>query len=173
MIGPDYSSKVSPWLANGTLSVRKLYYDILKFESEVVKNDSTAHFYFELRWREFFRFYAEYHQNAIFYLDGIRPNSDFQWRNDLTLINKWKWGQTGMPIVDAFMRELNATGFMSNRGRQIVASYLALDLKQDWRVGAHHFEEMLLDHDVHSNYGNWNAAAGVGPGRVNYFNVLR
>ena len=78
-----------------------------------------------------------------------------------------------MPIVDAFMRELNATGFMSNRGRQIVASYLALDLRQDWRCGAAHFEEMLLDHDVHSNYGNWNAAAGVGPGRVNYFNVLR
>ena len=50
---------------------------------------------------------------------------------------------------------------------------MALDLRQDWRFGAHHFEEMLLDHDVHSNYGNWNAAAGVGPGRVNYFNVLR
>jgi len=78
-----------------------------------------------------------------------------------------------MPIVDAFMRELKFTGFMSNRGRQIVASYLALDLKQDWRIGAHHFEEYLLDHDVHSNYGNWNAAAGVGPGRVNFFNVLR
>ena len=80
---------------------------------------------------------------------------------------------TGMPLIDALMREMFHSGFMSNRGRQIVACYLALDLKQDWRFGAHHFEEFLLDHDVHSNYGNWNAAAGVGPGRINYFNVLR
>ena len=61
MIGPDYSSKFSPWLANGCLSVRKLYYDILEFEQQVAKNESTAHFYFELRWREFFRFYCESH----------------------------------------------------------------------------------------------------------------
>lgn len=67
-----------------------------------------------------------------------------------------------MPIIDAFMRELNANGFMSNRGRQIVASYLCIDLKQDWRYGAHHFEEKLIDHDVYSNYASWNAAAGIG-----------
>ena len=77
-----------------------------------------------------------------------------------------------MPIIDAFMRELNTTGFMSNRGRQIVGSYLALDLKQDWRFGAHHFEEMLIDHDVQSNYVGWNAIAGLGPGRINFFNTL-
>ena len=75
-------------------------------------------------------------------------------------------------MIDASMRELKASGFMSNRGRQIVASYFALDLKQDWRIGAHHFEELLIDHDVQSNYGAWNAMAGVGPGRVNYFNTL-
>ena len=67
MIGADYSSKFSPWLANGTLSVRKLYYDILRFEQDVAKNESTAHFYFELRWREFFRFYCEAHQTAVFW----------------------------------------------------------------------------------------------------------
>ena len=84
-----------------------------------------------------------------------------------------KNGMTGMPIVDAFMRELKATGFMSNRGRQIVASYLALDLKQDWRIGAHHFEEYLLDHDVHSNYASWNSSAGVGMTRVRHFHVVK
>ena len=89
----------------------------------------------------------------------------------MDLINRWKQGTTGMPIVDAFMRELNETGWMGNRGRQIVASYLTLDLKQDWRYGAHHFEETLLDHDVQSNYGSWNSAAGVGTGRVNRFNT--
>ena len=130
MIGADYSSKFSPWLANGTLSVRKLYYDILQFEKQVMKNDSTAHFYFELRWREFFRYYCEAHQTKVFWQSGIKPEgSSASWRSDLDLINRWKTGTTGMPIVDAFMRELNATGFMSNRGRQIVASYLALDLQ--------------------------------------------
>ena len=78
-----------------------------------------------------------------------------------------------MPIVDAFMRELNATGFMSNRGRQIVASYLALDLRQDWRFGAAHFEEMLLDHDVLSNYGSWNSIVGVGLTKPRPFYLLK
>lgn len=79
---------------------------------------------------------------------------------------------TGMPLIDACMRELSQTGWMSNRGRQIVASYFALDLKQDWRFGAHHFEETLIDHDVRCNYGGWSAIAGLGPGRVNFFNTL-
>lgn len=91
---------------------------------------------------------------------------------DIETIKRWKEGKTGMPLIDACMRELNQTGWMSNRGRQIVASYLTLDLKQDWRYGAHHFEEMLIDHDVRSNYGGWSACAGLGPGRVNFFNTL-
>lgn len=71
------------------------------------------------------------------------------------------------------MRELLATGWMSNRGRQNVASYLTLDLGLDWRVGADHFESLLLDHDPCSNYGNWNAAAGLTGGRVNKFNIVK
>ena len=78
-----------------------------------------------------------------------------------------------MPLIDALMRELNQSGFMSNRGRQIVASYLTLDLKQDWRFGAHYFEEKLIDHDVQQNYGSWNFSAGMGPGRVYNFNILK
>jgi deoxyribodipyrimidine photo-lyase len=78
-----------------------------------------------------------------------------------------------MPLIDALMRELNQSGFMSNRGRQIVASYLTLDLKQDWRFGAHYFEEKLIDHDVQSNYACWNFLAGLGPGAVYNFNVLK
>ena len=70
------------------------------------------------------------------------------------------------------MRELNQSGWMSNRGRQIVASFFALDLKQDWRFGAHYFEQMLVDHDVRSNYGGWSACSGLGPGKVNFFNTL-
>lgn len=80
---------------------------------------------------------------------------------------------TGYPLVDANMRELKETGFMSNRGRQNVCSFLAIDMKTDWRYGADHFETELIDHDVHSNWGNWCAGAGMTGGRLNRFNIVR
>lgn len=80
---------------------------------------------------------------------------------------------TGMPIIDAIQRDLAATGYISNRARQMTASYFCLDLKQDWRYGAYHFEETLIDHDVHSNTGGWNAAAGMGPGKILNFNQIK
>jgi deoxyribodipyrimidine photo-lyase len=85
----------------------------------------------------------------------------------------WVEGKTGFPLVDANMRELAATGFMSNRGRQNVCSFLALELNLDWRLGAEYFESVLLDHDVHSNYGNWCAGAGMTGGRLNRFNIVK
>ena len=78
-----------------------------------------------------------------------------------------------MPLIDALMRDMNTTGFMPNRGRMIVACYLTMDLKQDWRWGAHYFEEKLIDHDVQSNYGGWAFSSGIGPGRVLIFNSLK
>ena len=77
-----------------------------------------------------------------------------------------------MPLIDALMRDMNETGFMPNRGRMVVACYFAMDLKQDWRHGAHWFEQQLIDHDVQSNYGGWCGSAGIGPGRVLVFNSL-
>jgi len=96
-----------------------------------------------------------------------------EWVDHAPTLERWKEGKTGMPLVDANMRELAATGFMSNRGRQNVASYLALDLQLDWRKGADHFESLLLDYDVCSNWGNWVAAAGLTGGRVNRFNIAK
>jgi deoxyribodipyrimidine photo-lyase len=96
-----------------------------------------------------------------------------QWREDEEALTRWKQGNTGMPLVDANMRELAATGWMSNRGRQNVASYLILDLGIDWRRGADHFESLLLDYDTASNWGNWVAAAGLTGGRVNKFNITK
>ena len=175
MIGADYSSKFSPWLANGSISVKQIYHAVKLYESQnnlsKQQSESLNHFISELYWRDFFRFYCVNWENAIFYAEGIK-NSAPKWKNDPKIVQRWKTGTTGFPIIDANMRELNATGFMSNRGRQIVGSFLALDLQQDWRYGASHFEEMLIDHDVHSNYGGWNAIAGVGPGRVNFFNTV-
>ena len=169
MLHENASSKFSPWLAQGSISVRQIYQAIVNYP---VQNTSTQHFIDELFWRDFFCFYARHHGTSLFFEYGVHGKGVHQWRQDFELIERWRQGTTGMPLIDACMRELNLTGWMSNRGRQVVASYLALDLKQDWRHGAHYFEQMLVDHDVRSNYGGWSACAGLGPGRVNFFNSL-
>ena len=91
------------------------------------------------------------------------------------MFEKWARGETGVPFVDASMRELLHTGWMSNRSRQNVASFLVKDLHLDWRMGAEWFESLLLDHDVSSNYGNWNYSAGIGtdPRLDRKFNVVK
>lgn len=96
------------------------------------------------------------------------------WRFDKELFNSWKYGKTGVPFIDANMSELNFTGFMSNRGRQNVASFLVKDLNVDWRLGAAYFESMLIDYNYGNNWGNWNYIAGVGndPRENRYYNVL-
>ncbi|CAN0507670.1 unnamed protein product, partial [Scytosiphon promiscuus] len=126
----------------------------------------------ELLVRDFFRYSAVKYGNSIFHLGGSRRDPGGQaWRHDADLLRAWKEGRTGYPFVDANMRELRASGFMSNRGRQVVASFFAKDLQVDWRLGAEHFEEFLLDHDPASNWGNWNYVAGVGfdPREDRYF----
>ena len=89
-------------------------------------------------------------------------NRQYQWNTNAPLIEKWIEGKTDEPFVNANMIELKKTGWMSNRGRQNVASYFAKNLKLDWRIGASYFESMLIDYDVHSNYGNWMYVSGVG-----------
>jgi len=177
MIGGDYSTKFSPWLAHGCLSPRMIYHEIQKYESKVVANKSTYWVIFELIWRDYFRFFCEKHGDKVFLPGGIVGGSNGQnqqaWSNDKDAFRRWSQGSTGIPLIDANMREMNATGFMSNRGRQNVASFLALDLKQDWRLGADYFESMLLDYDVCSNWGNWVSAAGLTGGRINRFNTIK
>jgi deoxyribodipyrimidine photo-lyase len=104
---------------------------------------------------------AERHGNALFRPEGLRGEGR-AWRRDHDQFEHWIGGRTGEPFVDANMRELAHTGFMSNRGRQNVASYLAHDLSIDWTWGAEWFESVLIDYDVHSNWGNWAYVAGVG-----------
>merc|ERR1711997_881092 len=174
LIGTEYSTKFSPWLANGSLSPRYIYAEIKKYEQSRTANQSTYWVIFELMWRDFFRFVCFKHGNKIFQAGGIRQ-SNVTWKHDLELFDKWKNGCTGIPFIDANMRELLNTGWMSNRGRQNVASFLVKDLKLDWRLGAEWFESMLIDHDVCSNYGNWNYAAGIGndPREDRKFNIVK
>tara|TARA_R110002050_G_scaffold83381_4_gene178211 strand:+ start:11063 stop:12328 length:1266 start_codon:yes stop_codon:yes gene_type:complete len=156
MIGPDYSSKFSFWLANGSLSPRKIYQEVKSYEAQFGANESTYWLYFELLWREFFRLNATKKGAAFFQMPlNYHASVDAQFE-------KWRQGKTGHPFIDANMRELALTGFMSNRGRQNVASYLINNLKGDWRLGAAWFESALIDYDVYSNYGNWTYLAGNG-----------
>ena len=174
LIGMDYSSKFSPWLALGCISPRTIYEEVKKYERERKKNDSTYWLIFELIWRDYFRFIAKKHGDKIFDIQGIRHQKD-SWRRDKAQFQRWVEGLTGVPFVDANMRELKATGFMSNRGRQNVASYLVNDLGIDWTWGASYFESQLIDYDVCSNWGNWMYVGGVGndPRENRYFNILR
>ncbi|NEO83901.1 MAG: DASH family cryptochrome [Spirulina sp. SIO3F2] len=174
MLGVDYSAKFSPWLALGCLSPRYIYTQVRTYEAERVANDSTYWLIFELLWRDYFRFIAQQGGDRLFKPEGLQ-GIKLPWQQAQPQFERWCQGQTGYPLVDANMRELEATGFISNRGRQNVASFLTKNLGIDWRMGAEWFEYLLIDYDVCSNYGNWNYTAGVGNDArgFRYFNILK
>jgi deoxyribodipyrimidine photo-lyase len=174
MLGANYSSKFSPWLALGCLSPRYISEQVQAYEDQRVRNDSTYWLIFELLWRDYFRFICAKHGNAVFKVTGLQ-GLPVTWQQDWPRFQRWQQGQTGFPLVDANMRELAATGFMSNRGRQNVASFLTKNLGIDWRMGAEYFESTLIDYDVCSNWGNWNYTAGVGNDArgFRFFNITK
>jgi deoxyribodipyrimidine photo-lyase len=173
MIGANYSSKFSAWLALGCLSPRELYFELKKYEAQYEGNESTYWLVFELLWRDYFRFMMKKHHVKFFQQNGIQNKGIEVNKHNITILKSWIDGKTGIDFVDANMIELKLTGFMSNRGRQNVASYLCNDLKLDWRYGAAYFEQQLIDYDVCSNWGNWAYLAGVGndPRGNRYFNI--
>ncbi|TCO74524.1 DASH family cryptochrome [Chromatocurvus halotolerans] len=158
----DGSSTLSPWLATGCLSPRQVAQEVADFEAAVTSNASTYWLYFELLWREFFHWRALTDDaRHLFRASGAGKRlmrCTFEPRN----FARWCQGDTNFPLVNAFMHQLVDTGWMSNRGRQIVASCLVHEYGIDWRYGAAFFEHHLLDFDVASNYGNWQYLAGVG-----------
>jgi deoxyribodipyrimidine photo-lyase len=158
--GTDFSSKLSPWLATGALSAAQAIAAIRDFEAEHGANDGSYWLWFELLWREHFRLLHLQHGAALFRARGLtrQPTPP----HNEAAFQRWCEGRTGEPLVDAGMRELAATGWLSNRLRQIVASYLIHDLACDWRAGAAWFESRLIDFDVHSNQGNWLYVSGRG-----------
>ena len=117
LLGADYSTKFSAWLANGSLSPRVVHQQVRAYEAERTKNKSTYWLIFELLWRDYFRFIVKKYGSRIFQVGGIKQEDPYL-RDDFGSFEKWKSGRTGVPFIDANMREINATGFMSNRGRQ-------------------------------------------------------
>ncbi len=173
LVGADYSSKFSVWLALGCLSARGIYDKLKQYEAQCGANESTYWLVFELIWRDYFRFMMKKHGHQFFLPSGIKPVETIVQQHNEELLQKWVHGETGNDFIDANMIELKQTGFMSNRGRQNVASYLCHDLKLDWRYGAAYFQQQLIDYDVSSNWGNWAYLAGVGndPRGQRYFNI--
>ena len=159
--GAMNSSHLSAWLAHGCLSPRQVWADVLDYEAKVVANESTYWLRFELLWREYFRWYARVTDWTLFRRTGPE-NQSIAGDQNATRFRAWREGHTGSDIVDAAMRELLETGWMSNRARQLVASHLIYESNLDWRLGAAWFESQLIDYDVGSNWGNWAYIAGVG-----------
>lgn len=155
------SSKMSPWLAAGCLSARRLHRRLKDYEASNGGNESTYWLYFELLWREYFQWYALQHSAKLFLPAGI-SGGNAVYAFDESRFDLWCKGETDWPLVNACMRQLNQTGYLSNRARQIVASVLVNELELDWRCGAGYFEQQLIDYDVASNWGNWQYIAGVG-----------
>lgn len=161
LVGWNFSSKLSPWLANGSLSAKTVWQNIEMFEQNHGSNESTYWLKFELLWREYFQCLLNTHQSRFFQFKGLSnqaPNSTF----DRSRYQAWVNGETGYSGVDAAMKQLQQTGWLSNRARQWVASCFVHELNLDWRYGAAYFEQELIDYDVANNWGNWLYLAGVG-----------
>ena len=157
------TSRLGPHLRFGTVSIRKMVKKAIQEENEVFWN--------ELIWREFFMQILWHYPHTV--NKAFKPKYDrIQWRNNTEDFEKWKKGETGYALVDAGMRELNETGYMHNRVRMLVASFLCKHLLIDWRWGEAYFAEKLLDFELASNVGNWQWAAGSGVDAAPYFRIF-
>lgn len=159
----DATSHLGPHLRFGTVSIRKMIKKATTEKNEV--------FWQELIWREFFMqilwHFPETVENAF-----KKKYDRIEWRNNEEEFKRWKEGKTGYPLVDAGMRQLNETGYMHNRVRMVVASFLCKHLLVDWRWGEAYFAEKLLDYEMSSNVGNWQWAAGSGVDAAPYFRIF-
>lgn len=160
LIGMDYSSKFSPWLSQGCISARAIAKVIADYEATHGSNEGTYWLWFELLWRDYFRFLHFKYGRKLYVSSGLGNQKSHPFNQKK--FERWVTGNTGEPLVDAGMCELRQSGFLSNRMRQIVASYWIYDMQGDWRAGAAWFESQLIDYDVYSNQGNWLYIAGKG-----------
>ncbi len=174
MLNWQDSSKLSLWLNCGALSARTVFNEIKKYEVQHQANESTYGLVFELLWRDYFKYFSKKYDKSIFLLKGVQSESVKVPQKNRSLFQSWCEGRTNSDFVNANMRELNLTGWMSNRGRQNVASFLIHDLALPWTWGAAYFETQLLDYDPDLNWGNWLYLSGQGSDhRSRIFNTQR
>jgi deoxyribodipyrimidine photo-lyase len=173
LLAKDATSRLSAHLANGTISIREVYHAAREVRSRgnAVARTSADTFITELIWREFFYQILAHHPFVLrrSFRDGIPADS---WSGTRRHLRAWCEGRTGYPIVDAGMRQLNSEGWMHNRARMIVASFLVKDLHIDWRKGERYFLDRLIDADLASNNGGWQWVAGTGTDASPWFRIF-
>ncbi len=183
LLGEDFSTKLSAYLALGSITARQIHAALVsfedgnnpKFESAIGygkgENEGTKAIRFELLWRDYMHLCNRKFGPKLFSLGGFKSDDEAKWSSPSnpgdqsevrSMIERFTNGTTGMGLIDASLRELIHTGYTSNRARQNVASFLTKHLHIDWRIGAEWYECMLVDHDLSSNWGNWQYLAGVG-----------
>lgn len=162
--GQEGTSRLSAYMAYGVIGVRDVW-------EMTEQEDSASEFQEQLAWRDFYT-QVLYHNPSVVTENYKSYDRPIQWENDSVLLQKWKDGETGYPIVDAGMRQLKQEGYMHNRLRMIVASFLTKDLLMDWREGYNWFKKMLIDHDVANNNGGWQWAASTGTDAQPYFRIF-
>jgi deoxyribodipyrimidine photo-lyase len=155
-------SKLSPWLALGCLSPREVYWKMKEAEANYGLKPYFNQIVLGLLWRDYYRFMFKKHGNTFFKPEGFVKDAKVITLADSNLLDSWKTGNTGHPLVDSVMQELNTTGYINNASRQLVATYLIYELKVNWVMGAAYLEEKLIDYCPASNWGNWATVAGVG-----------
>lgn len=196
LLGMDFSTKLSAWLALGCITARQVHHELLAFENgsdggkwkDVQgygkgENKGTAAVRFELLWRDYMRLCTRKFGPRLFQVSGFRNDDSYPWKMPnkahpeiQTTLNRFLNGTTGTGLIDASQRELFLTGYTSNRARQNVASFLSKHLGLNWMLGAEWYESLLVDYDVSSNWGNWQYVAGVGNdprGEARVFNPVK
>ena len=166
------TSRLSACLALGVLSPRQCLHRLLAEQPQALEGGPGAVWLNELIWREFYRHLMTYHPDLCKYRPFIRWTDNVEWQSDDVQLKAWQEGQTGYPIVDAAMRQLNETGWMHNRLRMITASFLVKDLLIDWRAGERYFISQLIDGDLAANNGGWQWAASTGTDAAPYFRIF-
>ncbi|MDB5018257.1 MAG: deoxyribodipyrimidine photolyase [Mucilaginibacter sp.] len=166
----DHLSKLSPWIALGCISLRQVYWEAVKHQHSANTQQINL-LTLNLLWRDYFRFMFKKHGQKFISNKISKGGIPLDADSHDELFESWKNGKTGFPLIDAFMHELNATGYINNYGRQVVASFLVNDLKVDWTKGAAYFEEKLIDYSPASNWGNWAFIAGVNDARESRYTI--
>ena len=161
------TSHLSPFLSTGQISIREVFEKI----NNMPYSKGKENFIKELAWRDFYNMIYHFYPNQK--NEEIIPKyRGIYWNYNEEYIGSWKEGMTGFPIVDAGMRQLNKEGWINNRLRMIVASFLVKDLLIDWRIGEEYFSKVLIDYDSSSNIGGWQWVASVGTDPVPYFRIF-
>lgn len=160
--GFDNSTKFSVYLSIGCISARRVYQKLKEYESKSYESKSSYWIFFELLWRDYFHLVMKQSSNKLFLRTGLLENESYDFSTNSQKLQEFFDAKTGVDIIDAGVIELKTTGWVSNRLRQLLASYFVKNLGLDFRYGAAFFQEYLLDFSCASNYGNWAYQAGVG-----------